>query len=288
MGFRGGPPKAGQWHHLAVVFDGVIERVYVDGQLNNSEAKMLLMHEGRPVYVGASEPGTEFLDGYLASLRVYDAALSETAVKQLAADAPSADVLVHLDSAKLDYGRLASWENNGSLGGAFAGGNNSPVVEDVNGRIALKFAPGQSMEFVPGAEVSPIPEFTLMATVANPTLEAGRVCRGGGGCGGQASRPARGTAGWGLAAGGGGLSWRTRSSLHQWHRFRSFHAAGPRTAQVHPPGWRAAIYGRPLTEFNSSVARCPPRRFLNCTPSGRANGSGPLQIRRRLRRSPLR
>ncbi len=35
MGFRGAPPKAGPWHHLAVVFDGVIERVYVDGQLNN-------------------------------------------------------------------------------------------------------------------------------------------------------------------------------------------------------------------------------------------------------------
>ncbi len=156
-----------------MVFDGVIERVYVDGQLNNSEAKMLLMHEGRPVYVGASEPGSEFLDGYLASLRVYDAALSETAVRQLAADAPSADVLVHLDSAKLDYGRLAAWENNGSLGGVFSGGNNAPVVEEVGGRIALKFASGQWMEFVPGAEVSPIPEFTLLATVANPTLEAG-------------------------------------------------------------------------------------------------------------------
>lgn len=66
MGFRGAPPEAGQWHHLAVVFDGVIERVYVDGQLNNSEAKMLLMHEGRPVYVGASEPGSEYFDGSLS------------------------------------------------------------------------------------------------------------------------------------------------------------------------------------------------------------------------------
>jgi len=91
------------------VFDGVIERLYVDGQLNNSEAKMLMMHEGRPIYVGASEQGTEYFDGYLASLRVYGGALGEADVKKLAADAPSADVLVHLDAAKLDYGTLESW-----------------------------------------------------------------------------------------------------------------------------------------------------------------------------------
>jgi hypothetical protein len=172
MGFRGGPPKAGQWHHLAVVFDGVLERVYVDGQLNNSEAKMLLMHEGRPIYVGASEPGTEFLDGYLASLRIYAGALSAPEVKQLAADAPSADVLVHLDSAKLDYGPLKSWENNGSLGGAFVAGDTAPGVAAVNGRIALHFASGQSLVFAPGTEVA-LADFTLLVTVANPTLEPG-------------------------------------------------------------------------------------------------------------------
>ncbi len=172
MGFRGAPPKAGQWHHLAVVFDGVIERVYVDGQLNNSEAKMLLMHEGRPIYVGASEPGTEFLSGGLASLRIYAGALSEAEVKQLAADAPSADVLVHLDSAPLGYGPLEAWENQGSLGGSFAGAGHAPVVEEVQGRIAVRFGPGQSLAFSPGAEV-PILDFTLLATVANPALEPG-------------------------------------------------------------------------------------------------------------------
>lgn len=164
QGFRGGVPKAGQWHHLAVVFDGVVERVYVDGVLNSSEAKMLLMHEGRPVYVGASEPGSEFFDGNLASLRVYDGALDEAAVKDLAVDAPSADVLVHLDSARLAYGRLTAWENNGSLGGMLVSSNSAPVVEDVHGRIAARFQQGQFMEFVPRAAV-PVPEFTLLMSV---------------------------------------------------------------------------------------------------------------------------
>jgi hypothetical protein len=171
MGFRGGPPKAGRWHHLAVVFDGVIERVYVDGQSNNSEAKMLMMHEGRPVYVGASEPGTEHFDGYLASLRVFGEALNETEVKKLATDEPSADVLVQLDSAKLDYGPLKSWANNGSLGGEFSG-EKPPVVEDVQGRIAVRFEPGQSLQLAPGAELN-LTDFALLASVANPSLEAG-------------------------------------------------------------------------------------------------------------------
>ncbi|MBE7503330.1 MAG: discoidin domain-containing protein [Verrucomicrobiales bacterium] len=169
MGFRGAPPEAGVWHHLAVVFDGVIERVYVDGQLNNAEAKMLLMHEGRPVYVGASEPGTEFFDGYVASLRVYDGALNETQVKELAAHPPEADALVHVDSARLDYGPLRSWANSGSLGGAFVG-ERVPVVAEVNGRLAPRFEAGQSLELTADGAVA-LGDFTLLAGVANPSLE---------------------------------------------------------------------------------------------------------------------
>ncbi len=172
MGFRGGVPKAGQWHHLAVVFDGVIERVYVDGQLNNSAAKMLLMHEGRPVYVGASEPGSEYFDGFLASLRVYDGALNETRVKELAANPPAADVLIHVDSAKLDYGPLKSWPNNGSLGKAFVAGENAPVVADVHSRIAVQFEPGQSLEWTTPSGTA-LQDFTMLLGIANLSREAG-------------------------------------------------------------------------------------------------------------------
>jgi hypothetical protein len=140
MGFRQAPPKAGEWHHIAVVFDGVVERVYVDGKLDSAEAKMLMMHAGRPVYVGASEPGSEYLDGYLASLRIYDHAMYEKQIQKLAADTPQADVLVHADSAKLDYGPLSEWRNQGAWGGAFSGKEGSiPKVENVGGRIAVRF-----------------------------------------------------------------------------------------------------------------------------------------------------
>jgi hypothetical protein len=164
MGFGGPAPEAGQWHHLAVVFDGVIERVYVDGRQKNAEAKMLLMHQGRPIVVGASEPGTEFFDGFLASLRIYDGALSDTEILTLAEDRPSADVLVHLDAAKLDYGPLTSWENQGSLGGSFTGRDKAPVVETVHGHLGVRFDRGQTLTLVPETEV-PLSDFTLLVSV---------------------------------------------------------------------------------------------------------------------------
>lgn len=159
MGFRGAPPAAGRWHHLAVVFDGVIERLYVNGELVNSEAKMLLMHQGRPIRVGASEPGSEGFDGYIASLRLYDGALDAAAVKQLAAEAPSADVAVHLDSGKLDYGPLDGWHNEGALGGSFAAKGAAPEVADVHGRVAVRFKEGQSLE------LAATPAITAGATI---------------------------------------------------------------------------------------------------------------------------
>lgn len=145
MGFNGKTPEEGRWNHLAVVFDGVIERVYVNGEPVNSAAKMLLMHRAMPVYLGASTPDTEFYDGYLASLEIYDTPFSEAAVAELAANMPAADVLQHLESARLDYGPLEAWANKGASTGDFKAGAAAPAVEDVAGRIAVRFRPGQAM-----------------------------------------------------------------------------------------------------------------------------------------------
>lgn len=171
MGFRGEPPPAGEWHHLAVVFDGVVERVYVNGELNNAEAKMLLMHAGRPVYLGASEPGTEYFDGYLESLRVYGMALSQDDVRRLASQRPASDVLVHVDAARLNYGPLHTWTNSGSARGFFAAAERPPTVRDVHGRIGVSFAPDQAL----GLRVTATrpTELTVLAAVVPAAEPAG-------------------------------------------------------------------------------------------------------------------
>jgi hypothetical protein len=49
-------------------------------------------------------------------------------------------LLVDLDASTLTAGALASWENEGALGGAFTSSTANPVVEDVQGVRAVTFA----------------------------------------------------------------------------------------------------------------------------------------------------
>jgi len=83
MGFgSAGPPSTGTWHHLAVTYDGSVEEVYLDGALRNSESKVLNLWSNDPVYLGCafsdSSGGgkTLYLSGSIASLQVYDCALT--------------------------------------------------------------------------------------------------------------------------------------------------------------------------------------------------------------------
>jgi len=146
MGFNGPPPAAGDWHHIAVTFDGVLERVYVNGELKNTAAKPLFMHEGRQMLVGASDPNTENFSGYLASLEVHDVPFDANRIKKIAANAPPAEVSIHLDSSRLPYGPLDSWNSQGSRKLAFTAVGSAPEVADVDGRLAARFESGSSLK----------------------------------------------------------------------------------------------------------------------------------------------
>ncbi len=78
-------PEAGRWHHIAVVFDGTMERLFVDGKLDNEENKMLFLKEGELFYVGTSEWLNSFYSGALSELKVYDRALSSEEIQHLRA-----------------------------------------------------------------------------------------------------------------------------------------------------------------------------------------------------------
>lgn len=171
MGFAGGPPAAGQWHHLAVAYDGTVERVYVDGKLNRAAPKMLMLNQGRPVYVGCSEPGTEYFDGYLASLAMYDRALGDDELAALAAAAPAPEALLHVDCAALPDGPLANWPNQGAWAGSLTGAQ-PPRVATAAGHTAVVFEPGRSLELpLPPATASS--DLTILASVHRG--EAGQV-----------------------------------------------------------------------------------------------------------------
>ncbi len=82
-------PSPNMWHQITVTYDGAIEKIYVDGVLNATESKVLNVAAGQPFMVGSlfgtptgGNTGTRF-SGSIASLAVYDQALSATDVANL-------------------------------------------------------------------------------------------------------------------------------------------------------------------------------------------------------------
>ncbi|WP_228235097.1 family 43 glycosylhydrolase [Allomuricauda sp. M10] len=76
-------PSADTWHHLVLTFDGVVEKMYVDGKLDNSQIMVLASQvENAKIRIGASDVGEHF-SGYLASLKMYDYALDLNEITDL-------------------------------------------------------------------------------------------------------------------------------------------------------------------------------------------------------------
>ena len=87
MGFDGGIPIAAKWHHIAVTFDGSIEKVYVDGALNASESKTLAMFMTDYFYLACAYTGsapTSYFSGSIASVQVFDTAFGADNIAVLA------------------------------------------------------------------------------------------------------------------------------------------------------------------------------------------------------------
>lgn len=85
MGYKG-VPVANAWHHIAVTFDGLVEKLYVDGKLNNQAQKNLYVNANSPIHVGWSTQrggNEEYLTGSISSLKMYDYALTATDVTTL-------------------------------------------------------------------------------------------------------------------------------------------------------------------------------------------------------------
>ncbi|WP_184545617.1 family 43 glycosylhydrolase [Mucilaginibacter sp. FT3.2] len=133
-----------KWHHVAITFDGTFEKVFVDGELNNQENKMLFVQCADNFLLGTQNNSPAHFSGAIASLQVYDRALTDTGVKTLFKTVKKADVVVYLNAAKLPYGKLKKRANDGDAGGTFVAGKASPEVTDAGGRIAFSFKNGES------------------------------------------------------------------------------------------------------------------------------------------------
>ncbi|WP_308993307.1 family 43 glycosylhydrolase [Mariniflexile litorale] len=70
-------PEANKWHHIALTFDGVVEKIYVDGVLDNSQNMLLSSAiDNAKIIIGSSDVGEHF-SGFMASIQMYDYAITD-------------------------------------------------------------------------------------------------------------------------------------------------------------------------------------------------------------------
>tara|TARA_R110002050_G_scaffold202806_1_gene338033 strand:- start:32353 stop:34527 length:2175 start_codon:yes stop_codon:yes gene_type:complete len=76
-------PEANKWHHIVLTFDGVVEKMYVDGVLDNAQNMLLSSATNHAkIIIGASDIGEHF-SGFMTSLQMYDYALSDNKITAL-------------------------------------------------------------------------------------------------------------------------------------------------------------------------------------------------------------
>lgn len=76
-------PTENKWHHIVLTFDGVVEKIYVDGILNNSQNMTLASAiDKAKIILGASDVGENY-SGYMASMQMYDYALTTKEITEL-------------------------------------------------------------------------------------------------------------------------------------------------------------------------------------------------------------
>lgn len=167
-------PPAGQWHHLAVTFDGYMEKVFVNGVLNNQQQKMLFLNSDGRIYLGMADGRHDPFSGLLGSVRIFDRSLSAEEIQTLADEPAQTDLKVHLSTAQLDYGPLNRWHNSASAHGSVTFKPEAVTVADVAGLIAAVFHEPVADSMLAGPDVIPFRDITgpfSQVTVVSPDLE---------------------------------------------------------------------------------------------------------------------
>jgi hypothetical protein len=73
---------AGEWTHLAVTYDGSLIRLYVNGTLQGTQAQTgPLVTSSQPLRLGGDAVWSEWFDGSLDEIRVYDRPLSAAEIQ---------------------------------------------------------------------------------------------------------------------------------------------------------------------------------------------------------------
>lgn len=99
-------PRANQWQHIVVSFDGYMERLYVNGELAKEQNKMLFVRADEQFSIAGL--ADDFFSGYLSSLRVANRGLTSEEIKQAFIATSKTTSMLSVETADLPLGKLSS------------------------------------------------------------------------------------------------------------------------------------------------------------------------------------
>ena len=78
-------PSDSTWHHVAATYDGVTQKLYIDGVVKASAPKLgSIAVNSNHVFIGSAGGTTRFFDGCLDDIRVYNRILTPSEIESLA------------------------------------------------------------------------------------------------------------------------------------------------------------------------------------------------------------
>jgi hypothetical protein len=170
------PPR--RWSHLAVTYDGTMLRLFVNGDEVSSRATSgLILKTPDPLWIGGNHPYGEFFEGLIDEVRIYDRALSRSAVRAEmstpigSATGPTARGLMAAWAFDQRSGRLATDASGASNAGTLIG----PTWTN-GGRFghALRFDGAGAMVRVPASSSLDLSgAMTLSAWIRPADVQAG-------------------------------------------------------------------------------------------------------------------
>jgi beta-xylosidase len=146
MGYQN-VPEAGKWHHIALVFDGTMEKLYVDGKLDKAERKMLFIDRLSNMVLGGREGENAGFSGAIANLQLYDLPLTAATIAKMANAKNTNSMVVYLQAATMADGVVKEWQNDGRALGKLKADHGQLTIAPVANRMAASLSNQAELSF---------------------------------------------------------------------------------------------------------------------------------------------
>ncbi|MBY0427035.1 MAG: hypothetical protein K2Q22_15480, partial [Cytophagales bacterium] len=156
----------GNWHHIAVTYDGAFRKLYFDGVLENSQVDAGNFTAGTSPVVLGKRGGFNFFKGYMDELRLWNIAQSQTSLRNNIVNGITGN-----EAGLVAYYNFNSGNPNANNAGVTSL-NNGSTISGINGQLNSFGLNGNSSNWI----ASPAP------ILGNPTITglstAQTVCPG--------------------------------------------------------------------------------------------------------------